>query len=92
MIVSWRCLNELLEKGGDPPFIQSSRKGIISNKGPKNPLLDGLIVKNQTQNSFQSGSFSEGFAVGFSASAVFGASNEAVFGEEEIALGSETIN
>ena len=43
MIVSWRGLNELLEKGGEPPLIQSAKNGIISNTGSKRPLLDRRI-------------------------------------------------
>ena len=45
MIVSWRGLNELLEKGGEPPLIQYAKNGIISNTGSKRRLLDGRIDK-----------------------------------------------
>jgi hypothetical protein len=43
MIFSERGLNELLEKGGEPPLIQSSKNGIMSNTGSKRPFLDRFI-------------------------------------------------
>jgi hypothetical protein len=50
MIFSERGLNELLEKGGEPPLIQSSKNWIIANRGSKKPVLDGFIGKTSTQN------------------------------------------
>ncbi len=43
MIFSERGLNELLEKGGEPPLIQASKTKFIGNGRPKTSDLEWLL-------------------------------------------------
>lgn len=45
MIVSWRGLNELLEKGGERPSIQASKTLINANGWAKTLVLERFLIK-----------------------------------------------
>lgn len=50
MIFSERGVNELLEKGGEPPLIQASKTSIISNRKLKTLVLVGFLGKKTYSN------------------------------------------
>jgi hypothetical protein len=45
MIFSERGVNELLEKGGEPPSIQASRTLIHANRRAKTMVLERFLIK-----------------------------------------------